>query len=96
MKKAPFAELHIKVIPKASKNAIVGWEENFLKIRVNAPPEKGKANEELIAFLAKSLRIPKSSISVEQGDNSRYKKLHFLGIDPDSLLILINRILKDP
>lgn len=94
MKKVPFAELHIKVIPKASKNAIVGWEEDFLKIRVNAPPEKGKANEELIAFLAKILGIPKSLITVEQGETSRYKKLRFMGVDQTMLLEKIRLILE--
>ncbi len=65
----------IKVIPKASKNAIVGWEQEELKVKVHAPPDKGKANEELIAFLAKSWKIPPSLFSIYSGETSRHKKL---------------------
>jgi uncharacterized protein len=36
-------KLSVKIVPNASKNEIVGWLENNLKIRVQAPPEKGKA-----------------------------------------------------
>jgi uncharacterized protein (TIGR00251 family) len=46
-----------------------------LKVSVNAPPEDGKANAALIAFLAKSWGIPKSAFSVLSGASSRRKVL---------------------
>ncbi len=46
-------KISVKVIPKASKNEIVGWEEDILKVRLTVVPEKGKANEALIALLSK-------------------------------------------
>lgn len=65
----------IKVIPKASCNAIVGWEQEELKVRVRALADKGKANEELIAYLAKTWKIPKSYFSIHSGETSRHKRL---------------------
>ena len=46
----------VKVIPRAHKNALAGYENGILKVRLHAVPEKGKANEELIEFLARCLR----------------------------------------
>ena len=56
--------LTVKVIPNSKKSAIVGWQDDVLKIRIAAPPDKGKANAELISFLAKVLHIAKSQIEL--------------------------------
>jgi uncharacterized protein (TIGR00251 family) len=67
--------LLIKVIPNSSKNAIEGFQGEVLKIRIQATPEKGKANKELIAFLAKEFRVPQSAIRILAGQTSRLKKI---------------------
>jgi uncharacterized protein YggU (UPF0235/DUF167 family) len=54
-----------------------------LKIRLAAPPEKGEANRELIAFLARELKLPKSSIKLTLGFQSRAKVVEVLGLDPE-------------
>lgn len=71
--------LLIKVVPNAHKTEIVGWEGDKLKVRVAAPPEKGEANQELIAFLSKQFKIPKSHIEIESGTSSRIKRVSILG-----------------
>lgn len=81
--------LPIKVIPRASKNSIVGWENDELKVRLNAIPEKGEANEELIAFLSKSWKIPKSSFSIHSGETSRHKKVLIRGVTVDILQTIL-------
>lgn len=81
--------LTIKIIPKASKNKIVGWENDILKIRIQAVPEKGEANNELIAFLSKILEIPKSHLALVSGKTSRQKKLKFEGISSEVILAKI-------
>ena len=67
--------LNVKIIPKSSKNEIIGWEKEsgFLKIKIKEIPEKGKANKELIAFLAKILQTAKSNITIAKGQTSKTK-----------------------
>jgi uncharacterized protein len=65
----------IKAIPGSSRTMICGLRGEELVVKVAAAPEKGKANAELIAFLAKSLACPKSSIRVVSGEHSPHKLL---------------------
>jgi uncharacterized protein (TIGR00251 family) len=75
----------IKVIPKASRNEIVGWENSELKVRIAAVPDQGKANEELIAFLAKSFGVSKSNIKLTHGATSRHKRICVSGLTLDDI-----------
>ena len=77
--------LAVKVVPKSSKNEIVCWENDTLKIRLKAVPEKGQANEVLIAFLAKTLGIGKSNILLTHGQTSRQKRLRILGMTKEEI-----------
>lgn len=63
-------KLHIKVMPSSSKDCITGWLENTLKVKVKAPPEKGKANKAIIQILEKSLDLAKGSIQIASGTTS--------------------------
>jgi uncharacterized protein len=82
----------IKVIPKAANHEIVGWETDELKIRLAAGPTKGKANEELIKFLAKQLDIGRSKICLVQGKTSRHKKV-CVQLSLNQITIKLNRFL---
>lgn len=64
--------------PGASRDAIEGVGEDaagqrFLKVRVRAIAEKGKANTAVELVLAKALGVPKSAVSVEKGETQRIK-----------------------
>ncbi|WP_068466750.1 DUF167 domain-containing protein [Candidatus Protochlamydia phocaeensis] len=72
--------LKVKVIPKASRSEIVGWEGEELKIRLAAVPDKGEANAELIRMFAGFLGIGKSHVELIQGETSRHKRLCLTGI----------------
>jgi uncharacterized protein (TIGR00251 family) len=61
-------------------------EEGRLKIKVTAPPERGKANSALVELLSKSLKVPKSAISVVGGQTSRNKRVLIEGISGEELL----------
>ena len=65
--------LKVRVQPNASRNQVVGYEEGTLKLRVTAPPIEGKANDRVIALLAKTLRVSKSSLVIVRGHASRSK-----------------------
>lgn len=82
--------LPVKVVPKAAKNEIAGWENGELKVRLNAVPEKGQANDALIRFLAKSWKLSKSSLSILSGETGRHKKILIQGITLESLLPILN------
>ena len=56
----------------------------LLAVSVTAPPEDGKANAALLGVLAKTWRLPKSSLSVAQGHTARRKTIHIAG-DPTAL-----------
>jgi hypothetical protein len=75
----------IKVIPRSHKNEVVGWENDELKIRIRAVPDKGRANEELIEFLAEYLKIAKSNLVITSGQTSRHKRVLATGFDPNKL-----------
>ncbi len=71
-------QLHVRASPNARRSEIVGWEEEaqvgrVLRVRIAAPPTEGKANAELREFLAKSLGLSKSRVTLEKGASSRYK-----------------------
>ncbi|MBY5817246.1 DUF167 domain-containing protein [Rhizobium leguminosarum] len=82
--------LAVRLTPNGGRDALDGIEadgkgEAFLKARVTAVPEKGKANKALILLIAKSLRIPKSSVSLISGETGR-KKILRIGGDPKDLV----------
>ena len=63
------------VTPRAKKSQIKGVREGALAVAVCAPPLEGKANRELIDFIASALNIPPSRITLLQGERSRNKVL---------------------
>ena len=65
----------VKVIPKASRSEIMGWESEELKVRLAAIPDKGEANTELVRLLADVLKIAKAKVQLVQGKTSRHKRI---------------------
>ena len=65
----------VYVQPRASKNMIVGVHEDALKIKITAPPIKGKANKMCLEFLAECLEVPKTNLEIISGANNRNKQV---------------------
>ena len=65
--------LAVHVQPRASRNAILGWHGEALKVALTAPPVDGEANAALQAYLAKALGLKKAQVSLAQGQSSRHK-----------------------
>ena len=68
-------KLQIKVIPSSSKDCIAGWLDDTLKLKVKAPPDKGKANKAVIKVLEKILELPKGSVTISSGTTSSRKTI---------------------
>lgn len=77
--------IHIDVVPNAACSEIVGKENDRLKIRIAAVPEKGKVNAIVVAILAARLKIGKSQVKITSGLTSRHKKVCIEGIEPDEI-----------
>ncbi len=82
--------LTVRLTPNGGRDAIDGLEtaadgEEYLKVRVRAVPEKGKANQALLAFLAKTLGLAKSKLSLISGETQR-KKILRIESDPEELM----------
>jgi uncharacterized protein (TIGR00251 family) len=85
----PVTRLTVRLTPNGGRDAVDGSAQGadgalMLKARVSAPPEGGKANKALIALLAKSLRLPRTSIEIVSGETSRTKNLR-IAVDPEVL-----------
>lgn len=82
--------LAVRLTPRGGREAIDGWAVDgegrpYLKVRVAAPPVEGAANAALIAFLAKTLGLPRSALSIASGAGARLKLVDIEGCDPSSL-----------
>lgn len=67
--------LQIRLQPRASKDEIIGWHGDALKIRITAPPVDGKANKHLLAFLAKQFKVPSAQVTLVSGLTGRDKRV---------------------
>jgi len=74
------AQLAVRVTPNAKKSEFAGWTADekgrpVLLVKLHAPPVDGKANSELIRFLAEAFDCPKGQITLLRGTSSRQKSL---------------------
>lgn len=68
-------KLLVKIIPNAKNTEVVGWEGQTLKIRLSAPPIEGKANKELLKFMAELCDCAPSEIEIVKGLSGKQKTL---------------------
>jgi uncharacterized protein (TIGR00251 family) len=73
-------ELQLQLQPRASRTEVVGVHGGALKLRVAAPPVDGEANDELIRFLAKTLDVAKSQVTILSGTTGRRKRVRVEGV----------------
>lgn len=89
--------LMVRLTPNAGKDSLDGPMETVdgmrLKAGVTAVPEKGKANASLAKLLAKKLRLPKTSIRLIAGEQSRNKTLLIEG-EPEELMSALDEKLR--
>ncbi|MDH7599279.1 MAG: DUF167 domain-containing protein [Sedimentisphaerales bacterium] len=76
----------VKVIPASGQEVIVGLAGGVLKVKVCAPPEKGKANDAVKGLLARALGLSKSQVRIVSGHLSPIKRVHLDGMDATEAL----------
>jgi uncharacterized protein len=78
--------LTIKVTPNAGRNDVTGCKDGVWQIKIGAAPDKGKANKELVDFLAEKLGVRKSAIEIIKGQTSRNKMLKVEGLGGEEII----------
>ncbi len=72
----------VRVMPNARRSEVVGWEaapsdlpgfDRMLRVRLAAPPAEGKANDELVRFLARESGVARGDVRIVRGASSRLK-----------------------
>ena len=79
------ATFAVKVHPRAKKNAITGEIGDALKLSLTTPPIEGRANEACVEFLAKLLKVPRSSVTIASGQSSRNKVIRVMGLSAEEV-----------
>ena len=78
-------KLKIRVVPNARKSEFTGCRDEEWVLRLNAPPVDGKANKAAVEFIANSLGIPRSRVSLISGEKGRHKIFEIVGFQPSDV-----------
>ncbi len=77
--------IEIRLQPRGGRDAVVGERDGAVLIRISAPPVDGKANAALVAFVAKTIGVPKGSVAIIRGETSRNKVIRVAGRAADDV-----------
>lgn len=89
MEKDGVVSFAVRVQPRASRDEIAGEWEGALRVRLQAPPVDDRANEALIEFLARILKISRSAVRILSGERSRTKRVELSGVMPQQVVALL-------
>ena len=79
------ARLKLHVTPGAREDLLAGWQGDSLRVKIRARPEKGRANEAVLRFLAGRLNLTRSRLALVRGATSRDKLIEVDGLSEDEL-----------
>ena len=71
----------VQVVPRASRSEVVGEHNGALRVRLAAAPVDGAANDELRRLLARTFNVPRSSVQLVSGLDSRTKRIRIGGVN---------------
>ena len=87
--------ISIHVQPKSSKtgwgNTVESEGNQWIQLRITAPPVDGAANKAIVKFLAKEFKTAKSNIELIQGEKSRFKTFLLEGVNEERLQVFLDR-----
>jgi len=79
----------VRVIPRAKKTELSGERDGALVVRVAAPPVEGAANEAVVDFFARALRVPKRAVQIVSGERGRLKRIAIAGVTEAQIQALL-------
>ena len=90
---------NVKLVPNSSFSKIVDYTEEYVRIKISAPPIENKANKELIDFCSKLFDVNKSKLKIVSGDKSKLKKILIqdtsFEVISQKLMFVLNSLQKD-
>ena len=81
--------LSILVVPRSSRNEVVGVVDGALKLKITAPPLEGKANAECVRYLSQLLHVQKAQVAITGGHKSRKKTVCITGVKAETIEALV-------
>jgi uncharacterized protein (TIGR00251 family) len=86
--------IEVTARPGTSRHGAIGVTAGRLVVGVNSKPEKGKANDELIEYLAHEMRVPRSALMIVRGETSRRKTIRIVTHEPARVASRLRQISK--
>jgi len=74
--------LEVRVQPRAAGSGFAGLHGDRLRVRVQAPPVEGRANEALVVLLSEAFAVPRARIVIERGLTARDKRVRIRDAPP--------------
>jgi len=84
--------IRLRVQPRASTERLEGLRDGYVRLRLTAPPVDGAANAACLAFLAKTLGISRTQLSLQAGVKSRDKLIHITGLTPAQVAVALGLV----
>ena len=84
------AFLKVKVVPSSSKDGIQGWYGDQIKLKVQAPPEKGRANKAVLKLLSGWLHVKTGDLRIVSGEANVSKVVEIVGMSDCELISRLN------
>jgi uncharacterized protein (TIGR00251 family) len=89
------ATVRLAARPGAGRSAVLGEHGGALKLALAAPPEKGKANRELLRHLAEVLGVPRAAVDLLSGESARDKVVLIRGLTAEALSARVAALLRE-
>lgn len=87
--RAQAVRFSVRVQPRAARSGVAGLYAGSLRVRLNAPPVDGAANESLVELLAERLGVPRRDVSIVGGAASRSKVVEVRGVSAELVRSLV-------
>ena len=86
--------IEVTARPGASRRGVIGVNGDRLILAIHSQPDKGKANDELIEYLAREMRVPRSALLIVRGETSRRKTIRVVTHEPIKVAARLKQISK--